>query len=144
MSLAQTASTSGVSGATGSQSPNNNPLGNMTTNDFLNMLVTELQQQDPTQPVDSSQILDQVSQIDQIQSNQSLSTTLNSVLLEQNVATGSALLNQTITGTDAKGNAVNGTVSQVSISSGAVQLQVGNSTVPIANVTGIGGNSTSG
>ncbi len=105
-------------------------MGNMTTNDFLNMLVTELQQQDPTQPVDSSQILDQVSQIDQIQSNQSLTTTLNSVLLEQNVATGSALLNQTITGTDAKGNAVNGMVSQVSISSGAVQLQVGSSTVP--------------
>jgi flagellar basal-body rod modification protein FlgD len=106
------------------------------------MLVTELQQQDPTQPVDSSQILDQVSQIDQIQSNQSLTTTLNSVLLEQNVATGSSLLNQTIAGTDAKGNAVNGVVSQVSISSGAVQLQVGNSTVPIANVTSIGGTST--
>ena len=143
MSVAQTAS-SGVSGQTGAQSPNSNAMGKMTTNDFLNMLVTELQQQDPTQPVDSSQILDQVSQIDQIQSNQSLTTTLNSVLLGQNVNTGSALLNQTIQGTDAKGNAVNGVVSQVSIASGAVQLQVGNSTVPLANVTGIGGSSTSG
>jgi flagellar basal-body rod modification protein FlgD len=142
MSTAQTSATSGVTGATGSQSPNNNPLGNISTNDFLNMLVTELQQQDPTQPVDSSQILDQVSQIDQIQSNQSLTTTLNSVLLEQNVTTGSSLLNQTIAGTDASGNSVNGVVSQVSISNGAVQLQVGNSTVPIANVTSIGGTST--
>ncbi len=144
MSLAQTASTSGVSGQAAAQSPNNNPMGNLTTNDFLNMLVTELQQQDPTQPVDSSQILDQVSQIDQIQSNQSLTTTLNSVLLGQNVATGSSLLNQTIQGTDASGNAVNGVVSQASIANGTVQLQVGNSTVPLANVTGIGGNNTSG
>jgi flagellar basal-body rod modification protein FlgD len=119
-------------------------MSNLSTNDFLNMLVAELQNQDPTQPVDNTQILNQVSQIDQIQSNQSLSTTLNGMLVGQNVTAGAVLLNQTIQGTDAKGNAVSGVVSQVTTSDNAVQLQVGSSTVPLANVTTIGGNSTSG
>ncbi len=144
MSTAQTAATGGVQGQQAAQSPNSNPMNNLSTNDFLNMLVAELQNQDPTQPVDNTEILDQVSQIDQIQSNQSLTTTLNGMLVGQNVTAGAVLLNQTIQGTDANGNAVSGVVSQVSMSNNAVQLTVGSSTVPLANVTSIGGSSTSG
>jgi len=144
MSTSQAGATGGVQGQQAAQSPGNNPMSNLSTNDFLNMLVAELQNQDPTQPVDNTQILNQVSQIDQIQSNQSLSTTLNGMLVGQNVTAGAVLLNQTIQGTDAKGNAVSGVVSQVTTSDNAVQLQVGSSTVPLANVTTIGGNSTSG
>jgi flagellar basal-body rod modification protein FlgD len=120
-----------------SSSASSNPLGTINANSFLQMLVTELQQQDPTQPMDSSQILDQVSQIEQIESSQQLSTSLNSVVMGQNLSAGAGLLNQNVTGLDSSGNTVSGVVSQVNVANGQVTLQVGNSSVGLANVTQI-------
>jgi flagellar basal-body rod modification protein FlgD len=115
-------------------------LSSINANSFLQMLVTELQQQDPTQPMDSSQILDQVSQIEQIESSQQLSTSLNSVVMGQNLAAGAGLLNQNVTGLDSGGNTVSGVVSQVNVANGQVTLQVGNSNVGLSNVTQINAN----
>ena len=112
-------------------------MGTINANSFLQMLVTELQQQDPTQPMDSSQILDQVSQIEQIESSQQLSTSLNSVVMGQNLAAGAGLLNQNVTGLDGSGNSVSGVVSQVNVANGQVTLQVGNDSIGLSNVTQI-------
>jgi flagellar basal-body rod modification protein FlgD len=109
----------------------------MTPEDFIKMLVAQLQNQDPTQPVDNSEILQQVSQIEAITTDQQLNTTLTSVLLGQNVATASALLSKTVTGADASGNAVSGTVSSVSFSGGAATLTVNGQTIALSSVTGV-------
>ena len=105
--------------------------------DFVNMLCAELQYQDPTQPMDSSQILQEVSQIDNISTNQQLNTTLQSVLLGQNISSASSLLGMPVSATDASGNAVSGTVSSVSISNGVATLNIGGTSVPLSNVTEI-------
>src|SRR5436309_1258444 len=73
-----------------------NTLGNLTPNDFLKMLLSELQNQDPLSPMDSSQMLTQIGQISQVSSTQSLTTTLNSVLLGQNVNNATSLIGKTI------------------------------------------------
>jgi flagellar basal-body rod modification protein FlgD len=111
------------------------------------MMVEELKNQDPTNPTDSSQILQEVSQIDAIQSNTQLTTTLQGVQLGQSIATASALIGMSVVGTDANGNSVNGTVSSASINNGAAQLQIGSSSIPLSNVTqvnGYGSSSSSG
>jgi flagellar basal-body rod modification protein FlgD len=113
----------------------------------MNMMIAELQNQDPLNPTDNSEILQQISQIDAIQSNTQLTSTLQTVQLGQNIATASALIGMSVVGTDASGNSVSGTVSSASISGGAAQLQIGSSTVPLSNVTkveGYGSISTSG
>ena len=138
-------STSPVNGAssagqTASQSSSStNSFQSLTTQDFLNMMVAELQNQDPMNPTDSSEILQEVSQIDAIQSNTQLTTTLQGVQLGQSIATASALIGMTVTGTDANGNAVSGTVSSASINNGAAELQIGSSSIPLGNVTGVQG-----
>ncbi len=101
------------------------------------MLVAELQNQDPTQPMDSSQIVTEMSQIDDISTNQQLNTTLQSVLLGQNISSAGSLLDMTVSATDAAGNAVSGTVSSVSIANGVATLNVGGQSVPLSNVTEI-------
>jgi flagellar basal-body rod modification protein FlgD len=85
------------------------------------MLVAELQNQDPTNPVTNSELMQEVSQIRSIQATDGLNSTLQSVLLGQSVATA--------------GNDVSGNVSSVSISGGNATLNVGNSTLPLSNVT---------
>jgi len=114
-----------------------NSLTSLTSQDFTNMLVAELQNQDPTQPVTNSELMQEVGQIQTIQSTQQLTTTLQSMMLGQNVATAGNLIGRTVQGKDANGNAVSGTVSSVSISNGAATLNVGNSTLPLADVTQI-------
>ena len=98
---------------------------NLSTQDFTNMLVAELQNQDPTQPITNSDLMQQVGQIQSIQTTQQLNTTLQSVLLGQSVATAGNLIGRSVQGQDASGNPVSGTVSSVSISNGNADFERG-------------------
>ena len=55
---------------------------------FMELLITELQSQDPLDPMNNQEILNQMSQIREIESNQHLSDTLESVMLGQTVSRG--------------------------------------------------------
>jgi flagellar basal-body rod modification protein FlgD len=114
-----------------------NPLDSLNTQDFTKMLVAELQNQDPTNPVTNSELMQEVSQIRSIQATDSLTSTLQSVLLGQSVSTAGNLIGRAVQGKDAQGNDVSGTVSSVSISGGNATLNVGTSTMPLTNVTQI-------
>jgi flagellar basal-body rod modification protein FlgD len=147
MSTSPVTAASSTSQAATQSSTSTNSFQSLTAQDFLNMMVAELQNQDPTNPTDSSQILQEVSQIDAIQSNTQLTSTLQGVQLGQSIATASALIGMSVAGTDANGKAVSGTVSSASINNGAAQLQIGSSSIPLSNVTqvqGYGSSSTSG
>ncbi len=101
------------------------------------MLVTELQNQDPTQPMSNTDLMNQVSQIQSFESNQQLTSTLQSVALGQSIASAGNLIGRTVAGLDNNGNKVTGTVSSASISNGSAVLNVGSSTIPLANITQI-------
>ena len=139
--MATTSSTpvasAGSAANVGASTGTTNSLTSLTTQDFTNMLVAELQNQDPTQPITNSELMQEVGQIQSIQATQQLTTTLQSVLLGQNVATAGNLIGRSVQGQDANGNPVAGTVSSVSIANGAATLNVGNSTMPLSNVTQI-------
>jgi flagellar basal-body rod modification protein FlgD len=130
--------TTNNSGATSAGSATaTNPLDSLSTQDFTKMLVAELQNQDPTNPVTNSELMQEVSQIRSIQATDSLTSTLQSVLLGQSVATAGNLIGRAVQGKDSQGNDVSGTVSSVSISGGNATLNVGNTALPLANVTQI-------
>ena len=52
-----------------------NPKGQLKVEDFINMMVTQLQNQDPLEPAKNEQLLSQMSQIGQLQSQQELTKT---------------------------------------------------------------------
>jgi len=73
---------------TGGTSSTSNPLGNPASaadiqNQFLKLLVTQLQAQDPLNPMDNSQMTSQMAQISTVGGLQQLNTTMNSVLQSQ-------------------------------------------------------------
>src|SRR5258708_40188416 len=80
----------------------------LTSQDFLKMLITELQNQDPTQPVSNSELLQQLSQMQALQSNVELNTTLSNLSNNQQVSSGASFLGKVVSGTDANNNPVNG------------------------------------
>jgi flagellar basal-body rod modification protein FlgD len=109
---------------------------NLNPADFIQMMVTQLQNQDPTQPMTNSDLLNQISQIGQLQSSDSLQTTLQSMQLQTNLGSGAALLGKNVQGTDANSNVVSGVVNSLQVSGNAVTLQLDSgSSLPLNNVT---------
>jgi flagellar hook assembly protein FlgD len=120
-----------------------NRYDSLDTAAFLKMMVSELQNQDPMQPMDSSQIVNQMASIRAIQSNDKLSNTLDSVLLGQNLYTGSGLIGKTVSGLNSNNERVTGTVDRVEVADGAATLYIGDNAVSMKNITKIEGASSS-
>ncbi len=112
-------------------------FGEIDLNDFIKLMVTELQNQDPLDPMDNAQILQQMSQIRSIKSNDRLTDTLESVFLGQSLVTASNLLQRTIVGLSDKSETVTGRVDRVSIEDGLAKLHIGEHTIDLKNVAEI-------
>jgi flagellar basal-body rod modification protein FlgD len=117
----------GTSTATGAAS-----LANMSATDFLKIMTTQLANQDPTNPTSSTDLMQQLSTVYSLQSNQEM-------LQHQNLSSAMALMGNMISGTDANGNSVQGVVSNIlTDGQGNVNLVVGQSEVPLNNVLSVG------
>lgn len=133
-------STSGVTNnnsaaqASSSTSSSKDAWNSISPDDFLKMLITELQNQDPTKPTDSNQILQQISEIRNIQATSDLTSTLNQVQLEQTFSAGSLLVGKNVQGVADDGSAVTGTVDSVTFNKGAATLNIGQKTLQLGNV----------
>lgn len=130
------ASNSSSSGGTDSiSSSGNSSMYGLTTDDFLKLFLSELQNQDPTQPVDNAQMLSQLSQMSNIQTMQGIQKSLEGSQLAQ----ASALIGRNVTGLDVNGAKVDGVVTAVTQSNDAgMVLKVGNQYIKpdsVVNVT---------
>jgi len=138
--MSAVSSTSGASSSQSqqaSQASSTDPFNSLNTNTFIQLLVTEMENQDPMNPMSNSDILQEIGEIRSVDATTQLTTTLNSVLAGQSVATASSLIGRNINGMDAQGNTVSGTVSSVSLANGTATLSVGSQSVPLSNVTQI-------
>lgn len=131
----------GATASTGATSTSaaNSGLAGVTPDDFLKMLITELQNQDPMNPTNSDQIMQQISEIRNIQATSDLTSTLSSVALGQSLATASNLIGRQVEGLAGDGSKISGAVSSVSIKNGSPELNVGNQTLTLANITSVDG-----
>ena len=77
-SNAKTEATSGSGGTTGSNSDSSTDSATISANDFLTLLVTEMQNQDPTADTDPNEYIDQLVQVNSLEQlidiNQTLTT----------------------------------------------------------------------
>ena len=132
------ASINGIQGTQGQQTGDaNQPLRELDLSAFIKLMVTELQNQDPLNPMENSEILQQISQIRQIGESEKLTTTLDSVLLNQNLSSASSLLGKNIKALTDDGTAVDGTVERVSVVKGVPRLHVGEFEVGLNNLAEI-------
>jgi flagellar basal-body rod modification protein FlgD len=137
--VANTFQSTSTSSAT--NSANGGGLNEIDVNQFLNLMITELQNQDPLNPTDNAALLEQVGQLRSISSNDTLVNTLTSFSSTSELTTASSLIGRTVKGLDTKGNEVNGEVSSVSVkidekdrNKRSVQVHVGTQTVDMKNV----------
>ena len=106
--------------------------------DFIQMMITQLQNQDPLQPTSNEDLLNQMSQIGQLQSSTDLQSSLQTMTLQNNLSSAGNLIGKMVVGQDDKGNPLQGLVNSVKVVSGQVSLELDNGQeLSMSNVTGI-------
>ena len=105
---------------------------------FMKLLVTQLSNQDPSSPMDSSQMVAQTAQLASMEQLTSLNKTTTSNYQAQMQSTATSMLGRSVSWTDSNGTAQTGKVSSIAFSStGAPQLTIGSSTVALTAITGV-------
>jgi flagellar basal-body rod modification protein FlgD len=148
------APTNSNSGANATSSANsgqlsvNNGLASLAGNfqSFLTLLTTQLQNQDPTSPLDTNQFTEQITQMTGVE-QQLLSNQLLQQLVSQQTGVGAAanLIGDTVTAPGATSTAapITGTVTAVTQTNGQTMLTVGSNQVPLSSLTSVTSNANS-
>ncbi len=112
-STGSTGSTSSTSSADSNK--RGNGLQDLNLDQFLNLIITELQNQDPLSPTDNAALMQQVGQLRSMAADDKLTTTLTNFSITQQLTTASSLIGQKVIGLDDTGSNVNGIVDSVSV-----------------------------
>src|SRR5699024_8797274 len=85
---------------------------------FLQLLVAQLQYQDPSNPVDTSEFMNQTAILSQVQSMNAMASQLSNMISAQQTATATSMIGKAISYVDPAGNQASGIVDSVSLHQG--------------------------
>lgn len=132
-----------VDGITGSSSTNTNinvveagdtGFAGLTSESFLKLLITELQNQDPTEPVGNEELLNQLSMMRNLESNIELADTLKAITGDQQLSTAANYIGKTVTGQAISDDVVTGVVEKAFLSDGKAYVTVDGQDVELAKI----------
>ena len=114
-----------------------NTINDFDAESFLNLMIAELQNQDPLNPMENDELMAQIGQIREIEASDRLTQTLEAVLLGQNISSATNLIGADVRALNATGDWVEGNVSVVSIVNGQPELTLAvNPSATVAEQTG--------
>lgn len=101
-----------------------NSFNDVDMDDFLKLMIAELQNQDPLNPMDNDELVAQISQIREVGATEKLTQTLDSVLLGQNISSATNLIGAEIDAISDDNQRVTGVVERVSVAEGQPKLHL--------------------
>jgi flagellar basal-body rod modification protein FlgD len=84
-------------------------------NTFLQLLIAEMKNQDPTNPMDTSQYMSQFAQLSSVEQAMQTNNKLDSLLSSQSLSQADGLIGKTVSFTDSTGATFTGKVKSISI-----------------------------
>jgi flagellar basal-body rod modification protein FlgD len=107
----------------------------MAQEDFLKLLATQFQQQDPMKPMEDSAFIAQMAQFTSLEQSNSLVKEMVGLRADQNLLTANGYLGRNVTVENAEGESVTGLVSSVDHDpSGATRITIDGLTFPLTSV----------
>jgi flagellar basal-body rod modification protein FlgD len=101
-----------------------NAIKDLDVDSFLKLMIAELQNQDPLNPMENDQMLAQIGQMREIAASDQLTNTLDGVLLGQNIASATNLIGADIVAITDDNQKISGTVDKVSVADGVPKLHI--------------------
>jgi flagellar basal-body rod modification protein FlgD len=138
MSVAS-ATNSAAASATGSSS---NSLDNFNAQigyqEFFQLLVAQLQNQDPSQPMSSTDFINELAQLSSLSGIEQVNTNLTTLSSQQMLTGGTSLIGQAVSYTNPTNNTTSsGTIQAVNDISGTANVIINDQTVPVANILNV-------
>ncbi len=99
----------------GGSTPSTSSLNGVNANTFLQLLVSELQNQNPSNPTDPTQFLTQTASFEEVQELGALQTSVASMVSAQQSTSATSMLGMQVAGSDPSGNPVSGIVTGVQL-----------------------------
>jgi flagellar basal-body rod modification protein FlgD len=96
----------------------------ISSDEFVKIMISELSNQDPLKPQDSAALLDQLSNLRNIESQLNLQDSLESLVLQNQIASAGGMIGKAVDGLDANNNKVNGLVKSVRVEADKVILEL--------------------
>jgi flagellar basal-body rod modification protein FlgD len=118
----------------------NSGYNDLDTDAFLKLLISELQNQDPLDPMKNSEMVQQIGLIREIGATDALTQTLTGLSDSQQLVTASSLIGQTVKGLADDASEVDGVVDRITVETNtesnarSVKVHVGNQTMEIKNI----------
>lgn len=140
-------STGGTSGTSNSSSKKEvHDLKDLDINQFLQLMVSELTHQDPLNPMDNTQLVQQIGELRSIAASDQLTTTLQSVQTQQSLTTASSLIGKQVTALNSSNENISGKITSVSVevdpdnnSKRTYKVKIGDQTVDLQNIRQVDG-----
>ena len=102
---------------------------------YLKLLVAQVQNQNPLDPVSDTEFISQLAQFNQLSSLQTLNANFSELLKFQQLGQGSNLIGKTVEYTDATGAKQSGLVSRVFADGSNITIEVGTDRVGLGQIT---------
>ncbi len=110
----------------------------LKTEDFIKMMITQLQNQDPMEPMKNDQLLSQMSQIGQMENSTQLQDSLKGLVQQNQIGAAGNLIGKNVQGTDEFNQSVSGLVTAVRVNKDSVSLELDSGkTLTLDKVTSI-------
>ncbi len=118
--------------------PSRNRFEDLTSEDFMKIMFTELSNQDPLEPQDTQALLNQINTVRSIESNVQLMTQLTELVSQNQFAMAGTLVGKTITGLDESFLPVQGRVKSAAVEGNQIMLTLASGErVPMDNIESI-------
>ena len=132
------ANSTGQTGGGSSAAPSGDGFNDLNVNDFLKLMINELQNQDPLDPMSNSDMVNQIGQIRSIGATDQLTSTLGTLASSQELVTASSLIGRQVTGLADDASPVDGVVERITVDtendSRSIKVHVGGKTMNIKNI----------
>jgi flagellar basal-body rod modification protein FlgD len=92
-----------------------NDLKDLDINHFLQLMISELTNQDPLNPMDNTQLVQQIGSIREIAATDKLSSALTALQAEQSLTTASSLIGKKVTALTTDNENISGVVERVTV-----------------------------
>lgn len=137
-------SSSAATGATQKTTQNTkSSLDSLGEDDFMKLLLAQLKNQDPLKPMEDKDFIAQLAQLNSVTQLTEMNKNIKELMTSQNLAQGSALIGQTVTGLSSDGSAISGVVSGVKIASSKVVVEVNGQNIALDSISSIQGSNGS-
>lgn len=121
--------------ATASSSVARAPKKALGQEDFLKLLATQFQQQDPMKPMDDTAFIAQMAQFSSLEQTSTMVADLTQMRADQSLLTGSSYIGRNVTVDDGSGNSVSGLVTSLNNDpTNGVTLTIAGKSYPLTSV----------